>query len=55
MFDKNGSGYINTNDVCNLMRKELKGWKYDKFVQIVNRYGSTINYIDMFQKNKWML
>ena len=52
MLDRNGIGHIATNDVLSLLRKELTPQDYERYSQIISTYGSSINYIDLFQKHK---
>lgn len=55
LFDKAGTGHISTTELLAFLKKEIDPWEYEKYSQILTAYGSTINYVDMFQKNKNIL
>lgn len=52
MFDRNGVGHISTAELLNRLKAELPSKEYEQYAQIITGYGSTINYIDMVQKNR---
>ena len=52
MLDKFGHGYVNTNDLLLILKKNLEPWEYDQYSLILSSYGPSINYLEHFGKKK---